>query len=204
MLQVWMMSQKAGHDRDASYFKYLSERSGVGLLYRNFLLYPVLSRMVRGKILDFGCGRGDFLKYMKNSVGVDVNQLLVDYCQSHGLDARLIKDGSIPHPASSFDSVVMDNVLEHIPEIDADRVIKDIMRVLRPSGTLLVGVPGQKGYAADSDHKCFYTIHDLETLLNRHGCRRVKTRYMPLRFPGFDKHLSQYCIYSSFEKTGRP
>ena len=195
------MGKKSNKSRDTSYYNYLRERSSIGLLYRNFLLYPVLSRMLHGRVLDFGCGIGDFLKYMKNSVGVDVNQQLVDYCQSHGLDARLIKDGSIPYPASSFDSVVMDNVLEHIPEIDADGVIKDIMRVLRPSGTILVGVPGEKGYAADSDHKCFYTLQGLDVLLNRHGCRRVKTRYMPIRFPGLDKHLSQYCIYSAFQKV---
>lgn len=199
-----MINRKADQGRDTSYFNYLSGRSGAGLLYRNYLLYPVLSRMLHGRVLDFGCGIGDFLKYMKNSVGVDVNQQLVDYCQSCDLDASLIRDGCISYPDSSFDSVVMDNVLEHISEADADRVIGEIMRVLRPSGTLLVGVPGQKGYAADSDHKCFYTVQDLESLLNRHGCRLVKTRHMPLRFPGFDKHLSQYCIYSSFEKTGRP
>lgn len=194
------MSQKAETGRDASYFSYLRERSSIGLLYRNFLLYPVLSRMLHGKILDFGCGIGDFLKYKKNSAGVDVNQQLVSYCQSHGLDARLIQDGCIPYPDSSFDSVVMDNVLEHIPEGDADRVIKDIMRVLRPDGTLLVGVPGRKGYAADSDHKCFYTGADLEALLHRHGCSLVKTRHMPVWFPGVDNYLRQYCIYAAFRK----
>lgn len=195
------MSRKADTDRDTAYFSYLSERSSIGLLYRNFLLYPVLSRMLPGRVLDFGCGIGDFLKYRKHSVGVDVNQQLVDYCQSQGLDARLIEDGCIPYPESSFDSVVMDNVLEHIPELDAGNVIKEIMRVLRPNGTLLVGVPGRKGYAADSDHKCFYAGPDLESLVVRHGGRLVKTRHMPLWFPGVDKYLRQYCIYAAFEKV---
>jgi SAM-dependent methyltransferase len=196
-----MMNQKADIEKDATYFNYLRKRSGLGLIYRNFLLYPVLSGMVHGRVLDFGCGIGDFLQYMKGSVGIDVNQQLVGYCQSLGLDARLIKDGSIPYPDSSFDSVVMDNVLEHIPQADAGRVIAEIMRVLSQSGTLLIGVPGSKGYAADPDHKCFYTLQDLDVLLNSHGCRRVKTRYMPIRFPGLDKHLSQYCIYSVFKKV---
>lgn len=195
-----MMSQKVDQDRETLYFKHLSERSGVGLLYRNFLLYPVLSRMLHGRVLDFGCGRGDFLKYMKNSVGVDVNQQLVNYCQSQGLDARLIENGHIPYPDSSFDSVVMDNVLEHIHEAEADSVLEEIMRVLSPSGTLLVGVPGRKGYAADSDHKCFYTGQDLEALLKRHNYKRVKTRHMPLWFIGIDKYLSQYCIYIAFKR----
>jgi len=196
-----MMGKKSNIGRDSSYYNYLRERSSIGLLYRNYLLYPVLSRMVQGKVLDFGCGIGDFLQYMKGSVGVDVNQQLVDYCQSLGLDVRLIKGGSIPYPDSSFDSVVMDNVLEHIPEADADRFIAEIMRVLLQSGTLLIGVPGSKGYAADSDHKCFYTLQGLDVLLSRHGCMRVKTRYMPIKFPGLDKHLSQYCIYSAFQKV---
>ena len=194
------MRENPDTDREVAYFDYLSGRSGIGLLYRNYFLYPVLSRMLHGRILDFGCGMGDFLRYMKHSVGVDVNRHMVAYCQSQGHDARLVMDGRIPYPEKSFDSVVMDNVLEHITEIDADEVIEDIMRVLRPDGTLLVGVPGRKGYASDSDHKRFYTSTDLDVLISRHGCRLVKIKHMPLWLPGIDKYLRQYCVYAAFRK----
>lgn len=181
------------------YFEYLTQRSVIGLLYRKFFLYPRLNHMLQGRVLDYGCGIGDFLRYRHNSSGVDINQYGVDYCKSRGLDVQLAKGGMIPHPESSFDSVILDNVLEHIPPVDVDRVIGEIMRVLQPGGRLLIGVPGIKGYAADCDHKRFYTETDVINLLSRYGASPVKTLHMPLRSKWATRHLSQYCVYISFE-----
>ncbi|HYQ72778.1 MAG TPA: class I SAM-dependent methyltransferase [Gammaproteobacteria bacterium] len=185
------------------YFEYLTQRSVTGLVYRKFLLYPRLDRMLQGRVLDYGCGIGDFLRYRDNSSGVDINQYGVDYCKSLGLDVQLAKGGMIPHPESSFDSVILDNVLEHIPPVDVDRVIGEIMRVLRPGGRLLIGVPGIKGYAADNDHKRFYTETDVINLLSPYGANPLQTLHAPLRSKWATQHLSQYCIYISFECGSR-
>jgi SAM-dependent methyltransferase len=182
-----------------AYFDYLTQRSLSGLIYRRLFLYPRLSRMLAGRILDYGCGIGDFLFYRKNSSGVDINQHGVDYCKSRGLDVRLVTDGIIPHTESSFDSVILDNVLEHIPPADVDRTLDEIMRVLRPGGTLLVGVPGIKGYAADSDHKCFYTESDVISLLAGYGAIPKKVLHAPFRSQWANRHMSQYCVYIAFK-----
>jgi SAM-dependent methyltransferase len=97
----------------------------------------------------------------------------------------------------------MDNVLEHIPSQRADAVIDEVLRVLKPGGTLLIGVPGRKGYAADPDHKCFYGESDLEQLMSAHGCRMRKLIHMPIGGAFADKHLTQYCIYAAFAKSMR-
>jgi len=149
--------------------------------------------------LDFGCGIGDFLQYRAATIGVDINQENIIYCQSRGLSAELVVGGRIPFKDGFFDSVVMDNVLEHIPAADVDATMDEIARVLQPEGIVVVGVPGIKGYHSDPDHKIFYTQDDLIALFDRHGFAVVKTFHMPLSWMFLEKYLSQYCLYAVFQ-----
>lgn len=187
---------------DQVYFDYLRGRSRLGLWYRRYYLYPRLSRMLTGRVLDFGCGIGDFLNFRPDTVGVDINAETVEFCRAAGRDARLIENGRIPWADASFDGVIMDNVLEHIPEERADAVVDEVLRVLVDSGTVLIGVPGQKGYASDSDHKRFYRESDLQQLMSRHGCVATRTIHTPLKGSFADRRLSQYCIYAAFSTAG--
>jgi len=186
--------------RPEDYSAYLQGRSRIGAVYRHYLLYPRLVRHLTGSVLDFGCGIGDFLRFYPLAKGVDINEYNIRYCRDMGLDAHLIRDGSIPFPDATFDSVMMDNVLEHVPAVDVDAVLAEISRVLRPSGILLIGVPGVKGYAADADHKVFYDDQALCRLMQLQGydCRALF--HMPLPFTFLGRVLRQYCVYGVFEK----
>jgi len=183
---------------EKTYSEYLQRRSLKGYMYRKWLLYPRLVRGLEGKILDFGCGIGDFLACCKNSIGVDINQHCVAACVQRGLDARHIKSGRLPFPDGYFASAVMDNVIEHIPCEDAEDVIEELLRVLAPGGILLIGIPGAKGYASDEDHKCFYTENDLTGLMETLSCIRMRTRHLPFYFPVMGNFLRQYCTYVYF------
>lgn len=189
-------------DQEQEYFEYLQSRSRLGFLYRKYFLYPRLSGLVKGQALDFGCGIGDFLAFRPDTAGVDINANNIAFCQANGLDAQLMEQGVIPYPDSSFTSVVMDNVLEHIPASDADQSIDEVLRVLEPGGTLLIGVPGRKGFALDDDHKCYYGEPELAELLSRHGTIPGIVRRLPFRLPWIDRLLPQYCVYATFAKTG--
>ena len=182
-----------------SYAGYLLQRSRLGRLYRNWLLYPRINASLRGKVLDVGCGIGDFLNSGRNSTGVDINKYNVAYCKALGLDAEWIQDGHIPFENDSFTSVVLDNVLEHIPATDVDATMDEIARVLQPEGIVVVGVPGIKGYHSDPDHKVFYAEDDLRTLFDRHDFTVVRTFRMPLPWLFLEKYLSQYCLYAVFQ-----
>jgi len=185
-------------DAHRNYHDYLLGRSRLGFLYRKWLLFPVMCRYITGKVLDFGCGIGDFLQYRPATVGVDINEKNIAYCQSHGLSAKLIVDGRIPFKDNFFDLVVMDNVLEHIPAADVDATLNEVVRVLQSEGTVVVGVPGIKGYHSDNDHKVFYDQDDLVALFERHGFVIVKNFYMPLPWFFLERYLSQYCLYAVF------
>lgn len=188
---------------DIDYFNYLKGRSRLAAIYRNTILYPSLSKEFKGKVLDVGCGIGDFLAFRKNTVGIDINSYNVAYCKDRGFEAYTIANGVYPFEDKSFDGVVLDNVLEHL--VDPAPTIKEIRRVLKTGGIFILGVPGKKGFTMDDDHKNYYEEKDLEGLLVGYGLSNVKYIYGPLLIKSewLSKTLSQYCIYGVFRNENR-
>lgn len=186
-------------DDQAEYFDYLKHRSLSGLLYRKFFLYPRLVRELTGRVLDVGCGIGDFLAYRPNTVGVDVNMYAVYWCQNRGLEARFMMEDHLPFDDSSFDGVVLDNVLEHLSE--PTRLLTEIIRVLTPGGRVLVGVPGSLGYTCDADHKIFYNESNLRQVMEDAGMKQQAVFYMPMKWNWLDTRLPQYCLYGVFMRS---
>lgn len=182
----------------ADYFEYLRGRSRLSWLYRRMWLYPRLNRHIPGRVLDVGCGIGDFLASRPGSSGVDINPLMVDWCRERGLDARVMENGRIPFGAGEFDSVVLDNVLEHV--VAPLTLLGEIHRVLRPDGTLVVGVPGKRGFASDPDHKTYYDEAGLTSALRESGFRVDRLMHMPARSRWLDAHMRQFCVYGVFRK----
>ena len=180
-----------------NYYEYLKKRSLVGLLYRRYILYPSICRHLNGFVLDIGCGIGDFLKFRTNTVGVDINEETVMHCRELGLDAQVMIENVLPFESKKFDAIVLDNVLEHI--IDPTLLFIEISRVLKPKGTLLVGVPGIKGYKRDPDHKIFYDLEKLMKLMNQNNFSYVTHFYKPITFINLSILISQHSLYSIFD-----
>jgi SAM-dependent methyltransferase len=179
------------------YFQYLGQRSRLSLLYRNFWLYPVLCRNLRGRVLDVGCGFGDLLRYRPDTTGVDINPHAVEWCRSQGLDAQLMRPDRLPFDDQVFQGAMLDNVLEHLPQ--PLPLLREIRRVLAPSGVLVVGVPGRRGYDSDPDHKVFYDAGALKDVVEAARFRRLRLLHMPLPVPGLGHVMRQYCLYGVFE-----
>jgi SAM-dependent methyltransferase len=181
-----------------SYAEYLMRRSRLGGLYRRHVLYPRICRRLRGRTLDVGCGLGDLLRFRPDTVGVDVNEHTVAYCRSRGLDARLMEPGVLPFEDASFDSALMDNVLEHIAEPAS--LLRELHRVLRPDGRMLVGVPGELGWDCDSDHKVRYDEASLDRTLAAGDFKLAELFHTPLwRSAWLSRHLRQYCIFALYQ-----
>jgi SAM-dependent methyltransferase len=182
------------------YFEYLRRRSWLGAFYRRHVLYPRLVRRLHGRLLDIGCGIGDMLSFRRNSVGVDINPQTVAYCRHLGLDARQMELDVLPFDAETFDSVLLDNVLEHL--VQPDPLLKEAWRVLRPGGRLLVGVPGTRGWNSDPDHKMRYDERSLTAASERNGFRRIEVFHTPLvKSEWLARRVRQYCVYGAFDKS---
>jgi SAM-dependent methyltransferase len=97
-------------------------------------------------LLDGGCGMGVYLMLIGalrelNLVGMDTWLDRLRWAQGEGLAADLLQAGlyDIPFATASFDSVLLSEVLEHIP--DEDRALREAYRVLKPGGVLALSVP---------------------------------------------------------------
>jgi SAM-dependent methyltransferase len=184
---------------DREYFDYLRKRRLMGLLYRKLWLYPRLRRQLTGRVLDVGCGIGDFLSTHPGSIGVDINPLLVEWCRNRGLNASVMAIDKIPFGSGSFESVVLDNVLEHVAH--PAPLLAEIRRVLVPGGVFLVGVPGRRGYRADPDHKVFYDEATLTRTLEGAGFAFERMLHMPVRSAWLNAHMRQYCLYAVHRRS---
>jgi SAM-dependent methyltransferase len=180
-----------------SYHNYLLKQSWRGDLYRKFWLYPQINKRLQGKTLDIGCGTGHFLSFRENTVGIDVNKFNVDYCNQQGLEAYHVGE-KWPLEAESFDSAIMDNVLEHIEEPKG--ILEETKRVLKPGGILIIGVPAPAGYAWDKDHKIFYSEDRLQKTLEECGFKKVEIFHMPVKSKFLEAKIKQYCYFGVFVK----
>jgi len=97
-----------------------------------------------GKVLDLGCGRGEFLELLqKNGIqgtGIDGNSQMTDMCLDKGLDCR---KGDIlgllaEWPDASLDGIFSSQVIEHLPPPYLKKMIDICQFKLAPSGVLIL------------------------------------------------------------------
>ena len=179
-----------------SYFKYLKNRSYLGKIYRNFIAYPKVIKNLNGLTLDVGCGIGDMLAFRKNTIGVDINPLLLEFCRQNGHNVFQMDSDKLPFMDGKFDSVLLDNVLEHIEEPNS--LLLEIKRVLKKGGKFVVGIPGSLGYQMDPDHKVFYDENSLKQLLISYSFGTAFFFGTPFLSKTLSKRMPQYCVYGVF------
>ena len=95
------------------------------------------------RLLDAGSGSGrtlDELQAYGTVAGVELEPLGVEAARRRGhSDVRAGPVEAIPHPDASFDVVTCLDVIEHTP--DDVRSLRELRRVTRPGGALVVTVP---------------------------------------------------------------
>lgn len=97
--------------------------------------------------LDLGCGDGFFASLIADTpftIGFDPDEASVRKAARTGAyQLALAGDATrMPFADASFDSVMSNSVLEHIPDVDA--VLAELKRVVRPGGRLLLSTPSHR------------------------------------------------------------
>jgi SAM-dependent methyltransferase len=149
------------------------------LLEREF---PPSARPI--ELLDFGCGTGAFLEPLERfgSVSaVDSDPSAVAFCHARGREqVRLVPSGApLPFADGAFDLVTTLDVIEHID--DDVGALRELRRVLRPGGRLLVAVPAFMFLWGRQDevshHRRRYTTSSLRAALAAAGFAVDRTSY---------------------------
>jgi 2-polyprenyl-3-methyl-5-hydroxy-6-metoxy-1,4-benzoquinol methylase len=142
----------------------------------HYARYVWAAAQVHGEVLDVACGTGYGSRLLARSArvsGVDRDREAVDKARSRIAGTFLVAEvPPIPFASEAFDFVVSFETIEHIPDDVA--FIRELRRVLRPGGTLLISTPNgdisaPTGVPLNRWHVREYTLASLTTLLGEAG-----------------------------------
>jgi 2-polyprenyl-3-methyl-5-hydroxy-6-metoxy-1,4-benzoquinol methylase len=164
------------------------------LFARNYTLrwkHKIISQRTKAtRLLDYGCGTGEFLKFMKNQ-GYQVNGIEPSEVAREKASALLMQPvaSSLQNTADNYDTITLWHVLEHIP--DLNEKFESLSAKLNKNGLLIIAVPNVNAW--ESHHyKSFWAAFDtprhlwhfsqksISTLLTKHRLKLVDTIPMKL------------------------
>ena len=134
------------------------------------------------KVLDVGCGRGDFLNAFIEAglegYGVDYSDAAVEHCPNATIRKADLENDEIPFKNDMFDVVFSKSVLEHFhnPEVP----VGEMYRVLKPGGLIISMVPSWEYcwdiYFEDYTHRTPFMLSAFRDLHILQGFSDVDTK----------------------------
>jgi 2-polyprenyl-3-methyl-5-hydroxy-6-metoxy-1,4-benzoquinol methylase len=164
------------------------------------------SQSPKGRILDIGAGVGDFLSVCKNdgwqTIGIEPSDKAKAIALNKGVS---FVENLSELESNSFDIITMWHVLEHVP--DLENQIKELKRLIKPSGTVIIAVPNFKSFDA-SYYSNFWAAYDVPIHLWHFSKTAIKklfakenlelVKVLPMKFDSF--YVS---LLSEKYKTGK-
>ncbi len=142
-------------------------------------------------VLDIGCGSSRILNTLPNAIGMDIDIKKMRHMRQYESPVLCASAFQLPFKNETFDGIVCSEVIEHIQKDDI--LFKEMARVLKPGGTLILGTPdygstiwiliealykklAPGGYG--DEHISHYTRKDMLTLVESHGFQFQKIDYI--------------------------
>jgi len=141
------------------------------------------------KVLEIGCFDGLFLKKFADigyeCKGIDLNRYFIEYGrQKYGLDLECGTIFDFNFPEETFDIVIFNQLLEHLP--DPIRFLVEVRRILKNNGVIFLSVPNcgaliyqmEQRFLGDSigarfleipNHLYYFSRKSLEMALHKAG-----------------------------------
>ena len=131
--------------------------------------FSVCNVIIGLDVLDVACGEGygsDLMANVASNVyGVDINHTTIEHArtrykrenlkfiQGSATDLSVFQDKSI-------DAVVSFETIEHIDEVSQQMFLKEIKRILKPDGFLIMSTPDKKIYSDLRGYHNDYHVHE--------------------------------------------
>lgn len=110
----------------------------------DFRRFEQFKSYVNGKaILDFGCGNGGFLNYVRDSkiatdlAGIEQDTEACGHIRAAGI--KCYQDITLAPPHETYNVIFMFHVIEHLPE--PEDILRQLKSHMEPSGTLVIETP---------------------------------------------------------------
>jgi SAM-dependent methyltransferase len=196
-------TQKTPSARTLTHYRYLVRR----LLE---LIPPGMSR----RVLDFGCGVGDFLLEARKAglepFGLELNRDSARrVTEAYGIPVHCGQISDAGFPADSFDLIVSLQVFEHL--MDPRDTLLHLVRHLAPRGLLFIEVPNlhdarervRRGATMDDSHLFYFDRRSLSHLLRSCGLDVVEVHegLRPSRLLGDAAARIPTAAYRAIERT---
>jgi SAM-dependent methyltransferase len=131
-----------------------------------------LRNYARGRLLDLGCGDVPLYQAYRDLVA-DVT--CADWKNTphdaRHLDIECDLSAALPFKEGEFDTIILSDVLEHVPEPAA--LCREMARILAPGGTLIMNVPFLYGLHEKPHDYYRYTEFALRRLIGQAGLNIV-------------------------------
>lgn len=145
------------------------------------------------KVLDLGCGYGDFLAFLKSygwqGLGIEVSEDACKICEAKDIEIihhsfENLEELNLP----AYPLVILNAVLEHLPE--PSRILYTARKHLLPQGTLIIHSPNDFNplqmivnktvskpnyWIHPPEHLNYWTVRSLQTYLVKQGFKILHT-----------------------------
>ena len=149
--------------------------------YNSYIFEKILKSIFFGKVLDFGCGFGTFINYVKKNhnkeiIGYDTNPKAIKELRKKNINYI----ESLESYDQSFDSIVSMNTLEHIK--DDQLVLDQLNKMLKKDGFLVLYLPQSMKVWTNLDnlvgHHRRYTKNDLYIKIKKSNFKILSSEYV--------------------------
>lgn len=156
------------------YYEQMARPGFLGLLINPFYfarreLFDAMREFgprLTGRVLDVGCGERPYERVIaaRDYIGLEID---TSRNRARGKADAFYDGRRFPFEDASFDAVLCNQVLEHV--FEPDDFVREIVRVLKPDGWLLLSVPFVWDEHEQPRDYARYSSFGLKALLEKHG-----------------------------------
>lgn len=202
--------------RDHWFYSFYSEMAGgvSHVLEQQYQVYlPLLPNISDARVLDIGCGAGEFINFLGNNgvaaMGIDLDAHEVERANQRGLTAVHAEATEyLTHCEEKFAAISLLQVIEHVPPAFIRPLIEACANALAPGGMLLIETVNMRnpnavnGFYTDPTHQVPLADNYMSFIFQWNQLENVEYVYtLPEWMPGISPQDPSRC-YANYTVIG--